>query len=520
MRTLRRRALLILTMALFLVGCATAPLPPTPAAVVPTVEPPTPTQGVPPPTFTVRRGEVVEQLLLNGRVAAALDQDVFAPTAGFVSQIYVQRDDPVTAGQLLAELDPGELPGQIERARTDIAVAEAQIASARRQRQFAIDSATLQLTAARDNLARLRTGPSPESLIAAQDRIDRARIALDNTRNSTSAAKSNAELSLINATINRNNAQNAYDAAVAANGGRPLEELDGVARQNQEQAASALDAATRSHLSAQIAFDLAVQNEINAIQLGERDIATAELAFQELQAPPDPFDIRAAERAVQAATMSLTQAQSAASDPGAAARIEQLRLSVSELEEQLTATKIVAPFAGVVGEIGVQTGDKVDAFSPLMNIIDPDRLVVVVADIANADLQRLAPDQAVELTLQQDPDQPLAGRIERLPSDAVAPGSLVRPDPLLRISFEPGDRDLNIGDVALVRVVFASVPDALWLPPQAILQFDQRNFVLRLDGNKQTQVDVTLGIRTTERVQILEGLNEGDQVVGPTDLTR
>ncbi|MFV9504981.1 MAG: HlyD family efflux transporter periplasmic adaptor subunit [Oscillochloridaceae bacterium umkhey_bin13] len=516
----RHGAIALLTAVLLLVGCTPAPIPVTPVASVPTVVPPTPTPGVLPPTFTVRRGEVVEQLLLNGRVAAALDQDVFATTSGFIRELYVERDEPVSAGQLLAELDPGDLPGRIERAQTDIAVAEAQIASARRQRQFAIDAATIQLAAARDNLARLRAGPTPDKLIAAQDRIDRARISLENTRNSTSAAKSNAEIALTNATINRNTAQNAYDAIVLTNGNRPLEELDPAARAAQEQAASALDAAVRSQLSAQIAYDLAVQNEINAVQLAERDAAAAELALQQLQAPPDPFELRAAERAVQAASNSLAQAQSAAGDPSATARIDQLRLSIGELQTQLEASKIYAPFDGVVGEIGVQAGDRVDAFSPIMNIINPDRLLVVVADIASADLQRLAPGQEVEVQLQRYADMALPGRIERLPSDATAPGSMVRPDPLLRISFDPGDRDLNLGDVALVRVVFATVPDALWLPPHALLQFDQRTFVLRLDGDEQRQTDVTVGIRTPERVQIIEGLREGDVVVGPTDLTR
>jgi multidrug efflux pump subunit AcrA (membrane-fusion protein) len=95
---------------------------------------------------------------------------------------------------------------------------------------------------------------------------------------------------------------------------------------------------------------------------------------------------------------------------------------------------------------------------------------------------------------------------------------MVRADPLLRISFDPAGRTLTIGDVADLTIVFRDEPNALWIPPAALIAFDQRTFVVLQDGAQQRQVDVTVGIRTAERIQILSGLQAGDVVVGPTDL--
>ena len=54
----------------------------------------------------------------------------------------------------------------------------------------------------------------------------------------------------------------------------------------------------------------------------------------------------------------------------------------------------------------------------------------------------------------------------------------------------------------------------LWLPPQAIRTFEGRRFVVVQDGDAQLRVDVTIGIESDDRVEIEEGLTEGQTVIG------
>jgi multidrug efflux pump subunit AcrA (membrane-fusion protein) len=56
--------------------------------------------------------------------------------------------------------------------------------------------------------------------------------------------------------------------------------------------------------------------------------------------------------------------------------------------------------------------------------------------------------------------------------------------------------------------------NALWLPPAAIRTFQGRDFVVIQDGAAQRRVDVKLGIKGEDRVEVLEGVQEGQVVVG------
>jgi multidrug efflux pump subunit AcrA (membrane-fusion protein) len=56
--------------------------------------------------------------------------------------------------------------------------------------------------------------------------------------------------------------------------------------------------------------------------------------------------------------------------------------------------------------------------------------------------------------------------------------------------------------------------DVLWLPPQAIRTFEGRRFVVVQDGAAQRRVDVKIGIEGADRLEIGEGLSEGQTVIG------
>jgi multidrug efflux pump subunit AcrA (membrane-fusion protein) len=55
----------------------------------------------------------------------------------------------------------------------------------------------------------------------------------------------------------------------------------------------------------------------------------------------------------------------------------------------------------------------------------------------------------------------------------------------------------------------------MWLPPQAIRRFEGRRFVVVQDAEGQRRVDVKVGITSDDRVEILEGLEEGQVVIAP-----
>lgn len=50
--------------------------------------------------------------------------------------------------------------------------------------------------------------------------------------------------------------------------------------------------------------------------------------------------------------------------------------------------------------------------------------------------------------------------------------------------------------------------------PQAIRTFEGRKFVVVRDGEVEQRVDVKLGLQNQDRVEVAEGLTEGQIVVG------
>jgi multidrug efflux pump subunit AcrA (membrane-fusion protein) len=79
----------------------------------------------------------------------------------------------------------------------------------------------------------------------------------------------------------------------------------------------------------------------------------------------------------------------------------------------------------------------------------------------------------------------------------------------------PVDLGYKVGDMVNLTIVLEKKTDALWLPSQAVREFEGRYFVIVQDGEAQRRVDVKVGIIEADRIEIIEGLAEGQVVVAP-----
>jgi HlyD family secretion protein len=474
---------------------------------------PTATPAVAPAVYTVQRGEVADILTLEGRVAPTIDQDIFFAQDGNIKALYVKRDDSVKSGQLLAELDPGELTDQLSKVQADHQSALSALKASQSQRQLTVANARISLQAAQDNLTRVQSTP-PVAYAEAQAALDKAKLQLDATHRSTSAAKTQATIALEQAANELRNRQDEYSQVVWANGNQPLEQLSPEQRDRQNQAKRAVENAEGNFNLAQAALAAAKQSEIDGIALAEQDLKLAQLRFEMQQAGPDPLDVAAAKRAVESAQLTVAIVQSSGGASDLTARVEETQRVVETIQKQIDALQIYAPFDGVVAEVSVKPGDHVTTYAPVINVMSPSKLELVVQDIAYEDLAKLNVGKPVEITFASTPDTIVPGAVSQLPADQTASESSVRANTSLRIGFDAGELALAIGDAATVKVVLRSEQSALWLPPSAIRSFDTRHFVVMKAGDRQQQVDITLGIIASERVQILSGVKEGDEVVG------
>lgn len=78
----------------------------------------------------VSRGEVVRKVTASGKLRALNTIKVGAEVSGQITNVYVDFNTPVRAGQVLAKIDPTRLRARVQQARAQVATAEAALAQA------------------------------------------------------------------------------------------------------------------------------------------------------------------------------------------------------------------------------------------------------------------------------------------------------------------------------------------------------------------------------------------------------
>jgi len=203
-------------------------------------------------------------------------------------------------------------------------------------------------------------------------------------------------------------------------------------------------------------------------------------------------------------------------DPVLVNEVNQAQLALERLQAQVADAQIVAPAAGKILSLSVYAGRPAEAFKPVIVVADPSA-IEVSADLSSSQLQEMIEGQKAVVTLNAYPGQTWHGTVRRLPYPYGTGGGtegLAGEDKSTRISLEGDLSDLELGDLARVTIVLEEKDDVLWLPPAAIRIFQGREFVIVQDADRQRRADVEIGIESDDRVEILEGLEEGQIVVG------
>ncbi len=137
----------------------------------------------------VRRGNLVRDVSVQGRVVAANSPSLYAPSSGTVT-LMVEAGEAVEPGQLLAEIDNPELQSLLAQARSRLQSLQTEVARQRIETrklrltsQRTADEAAITLRAAERELERSQQGHkvgalSQVELKRAEDALDTARVRL------------------------------------------------------------------------------------------------------------------------------------------------------------------------------------------------------------------------------------------------------------------------------------------------------------------------------------------------------
>ena len=284
---------------------------------------------------------------------------------------------------------------------------------------------------------------------------------------------------------------------------------------------------------AQVVLEQAQDNQLTierrrsfAIQKAELELRKAEILLKTVSRGEDRTAIQIQELGVQLAQLELDE-QKASIDPALQRTITQAQLEVEALQRQIDDRRLVAPFDGVVIAVGIdvqthqstgtppQPHTPIPAYTPLV-VVAQSKPLLVVAEKDTQRIHEIIVGQPVTITHYLARDQPFGGEISALPNFNI---SSLKKTPFfqnfLQIAIVPQHPQWKIGDFVDVRLLLAVHADTLVLPAEAVRRFAGRNFVITHDADRERRIDIKTGLETGGQVEVLEGVKEGDLVIGP-----
>jgi HlyD family secretion protein len=176
---------------------------------------------------------------------------------------------------------------------------------------------------------------------------------------------------------------------------------------------------------------------------------------------------------------------------------------------QRASIRLLAPGDGIVTSRDAEPGSTVVAGQGVVKLISPDSLWVKTRLDQNrsAGLQVGLP---AEIALRSKPGKPIPGRVVRveLVSDSVTE------ERIAQVAFDERPLGISVGELAEVTLRGAVVKDALTVPNAALRTRRGKTGIWLYNADSLTFVEVRSGaVGADGRVQILEGLREGDAVI-------
>lgn len=272
-------------------------------------------------------------------------------------------------------------------------------------------------------------------------------------------------------------------------------------RVKQGQAVATID---RAEVDAQVDAVVAAVGVAQAtIESAEATLANASLEHDRARSL---FEAGALPRQRLDAAQTAHRAAAAQRDL-AKATLAQAEAAVRRAREVQRDTTLYAPVTGFIVERNYDAG-----------AIPGEQPVVVVADIRQLKLEagvseleagRLEAGLPAVVSVQAKPGQTFTGQLAAIAPEVDQRNRHFR----IEVRVPNAEGKLLAGMYATARLVLETVDQATLVPREAIVTRDGKRIVFRVEGEKLTPVVVTEGLADGGRVQILSGLDPGDQVL-------
>lgn len=421
-------------------------------------------------TTQVTLGDIVISVDGSGNLLPAEEVSIGFQVSGRLKTLEVQVGDHVTAGQVLATLDTGDLEMELEKAR--LALEQAQL-----------------------NLDKLNVGPTDAEVLKARLSLAEAQANLSQQQVSLAAATERARLSWLSAANNLRDAQANYSEIYWSN--RNLEQKlaergQTLPQSNIDQEAAAWHAVENAEANmeqARLSYETAKKQEETALLSAQNQVTTARLNLDALYAAASATDLAAARISYQQALLSYQQAQA-----------------------NLDKAVLRAPIAGTVMSINAVVGTQVST-SAIITIADMGAPLLKFW-VEEADMASVQVGNRVNVVFEALPDLTYSGVIVRVDPALVTVGNTPAVQAWARLDLSENKERLLSGMAAQVEVIAAEASGVLLVPLEALRDLGDGQYAVFVVGPAGALElrPVEVGLRDLVNAEIKSGLQVGETV--------
>ena len=213
--------------------------------------------------------------------------------------------------------------------------------------------------------------------------------------------------------------------------------------------------------------------------------------------------------------------------------LESALITVTQKENALTDAKqdladyyIRAPFDGIIASVPVIKGDNASSSTTLGTVITAERVATI--SLNEIDIARVQLGQKVTLTFDAITDLVLAGKVAEIDSIGTVSSGVVNYN--VKISFDTSDERIKPGMTVSADITTETKENVLLVPGGAVKTLNNESFVQVFNpeiylasgsqgiasGRTPEQKKVVVGASDDTNVEILSGLQEGEQIVTRT----
>lgn len=447
---------------------------------------------------TIEQGSVVSSVNGTGTLDVARDATLSFEINGTIDEVLVERGQQVQEGDALARLETDDLELNLAEAENNLA----DVMHGARAED--IVSAEAALHKAEANYADVADGAGDEDVAAAEASLRNARanyegLLAGKTEDEITAAAAEVRA----AQVNLEEAQRAYDKIAYA---------DNIGESTQ---AAELERKTIAYQTALSNYNLAVEGASDEkLEASAALVDKAQADLDKLQNSPTESELAQAEAQVDEARAALEKLLNEPTEEAA----RQAELEVQRAELALEQAVLTAPIDGVVTEVNVAVGERVEV-QAVVAMVDLTSLYVKVP-VDEIDLPAVKIGQSAIVTLDAMPDRALDGLVS-----AIAPAPINSADSVTSYEvtvdlpdIDEVERTVAVGMTANVAIE-TERRDGVVVVPDYALQVDGETGVTYVDkvgtGGQALRTEVRLGTRSGGNIEVLSGLKAGDRVLVP-----